>query len=37
LKALISTATKRTERVFLVGLELKSGDAGATRDGQGAA
>ena len=27
MKALIETATKRTERVFLVGLELKSGSA----------
>jgi GTPase len=32
LKALISTATKRTERVFLVGVELKSRTALDTRD-----
>jgi GTP-binding protein HflX len=32
LKALISTATKRTERVFLVGVELKSQPAGDLRD-----
>jgi len=35
LKALISTATKRTERVFLVGLELKSRLAGDLRDSLG--
>jgi GTP-binding protein HflX len=32
LKALISTTTKRTERVFLVGVELKSRSALDTRD-----
>jgi GTP-binding protein HflX len=32
LKALISTATKRTERVFLVGVELKSRSALDTRE-----
>jgi GTP-binding protein HflX len=32
LKALISTSTKRTERVFLVGVELKSRSALDTRD-----
>jgi len=32
LKALITTATKRTERVFLVGVELKSRNALDTRD-----
>jgi GTP-binding protein HflX len=32
LKALIQTRDTRTQRVFLVGLELKSGDAGATRE-----
>jgi GTPase len=32
LKALISTATKRTERVFLVGVELKARSALDTRD-----
>ena len=32
MKALISTATKRTERVFLVGLELKSRSAHTTRE-----
>jgi len=32
LKALISTATKRTERVFLVGVELKSRGTLGTRD-----
>jgi len=32
LKALISTATNRTERVFLVGVELKSRSAFDTRD-----
>jgi GTPase len=32
LKALIETSTRRTERVFLVGLELKSRNAWDTRD-----
>jgi GTP-binding protein HflX len=32
LKALITTAAKRTERVFLVGVELKSRNASDTRD-----
>ncbi len=32
MKALITTATKRTERVFLVGVELKSRNALDTRD-----
>ena len=32
MKALIQTRDTRTQRVFLVGLELKSGDAGATRE-----
>jgi len=32
LKALISTSNKRTERVFLIGAELKSRTAWATRD-----
>jgi GTPase len=32
LKALISTSTRRTERVFLIGLELKSRNAPDTRD-----
>lgn len=32
LKALVSTANRRTERVFLVGLELKSGMGGSHRE-----
>lgn len=32
MKALIETRTKRTERVFLVGVELKARDAAETRD-----
>ena len=32
MKSLIETRNTRTERVFLVGVELKSGEASATRE-----
>ena len=32
LKALLETSVRRTDRAFLVALELKSGDSGNVRD-----
>jgi hypothetical protein len=32
LRSLIETRTQRTERVFLVGVELKNHDGGSTRE-----